>query len=437
MFTILNTQTGARMRVTGALCLLGLATLHWADAHCAEPKPVGPDDPLPFGQSPVDYLGDAASDPVATLNKRLAEKKIRLEAVSGRGYLDAVLKALAVPVSSQLLVYSKTAVNQRLITPRTPRAIYFNESVSVAWVPGTRELEVMSVDPVKGAMFYVLSQPSASEGASPEFHRKTSCLACHIGRTTLSVPGGIVRSFLVDQVGKPLEGYSRVTGATRIANRWGGWYVTGELAGMSHMGNLVSREDNRRHKQQPGFRASLSRLSTLADLSGYLNGQSDVVAHLVFDHQCHGQNLLARVTYEHLLERRSGVEHRLLRYLLLDDHPTWDGTVRGTTDFRQWFQTRGPRDDAGRSLRQLDLKTRLFRHRLSYLVYSPQLHAMPGPPRRRLGERLAEVLAAALAGQPVDGIKTTMTRQEAADVQRILRETRDALPRGWADILFP
>ena len=118
----------------------------------AEPRAVTVDAALPFGQAPVDYLGDATSDPVARLNRRLVDGEVTLKPVTGRGYLDAVLRVLQVPVSSQLLVYSKTAVNQRLVTPKTPRAIYFNDTVSVAWVPRTAELELSAVDPVKGAM---------------------------------------------------------------------------------------------------------------------------------------------------------------------------------------------------------------------------------------------------------------------------------------------
>lgn len=393
----------------------------------AEPKVVTIDDPLPFGQSPVDYLGETTSDPVARLGGLLASGKKTLRAVPGRGYLDSVLRALDVPVSSQLLVYSKTAVNQRLITPKTPRAVYFNDAVSVAWVPGTAELELSAVDPIKGAMFYVITQPDAAAGARPRFHRKSSCLACHIGRTTLSVPGGILRSFLVELTGKPLEGYSRVTGTTPIANRWGGWYVTGRLGTMTHMGNLLNRDENRRHRHEASFRASLDRLDTLVDLKGYLSPHSDVVAHLVLDHRLHGQNLITRVSYEHRLGRRSDAEDRLLRYLLLVESPRWTTPVSGTSGFAKWFQRRGPRTTDGRSLRQLDLSGRLFRYHLSHLVYSPQLAAMPDAPRGRLGRRLQAVLS----GRPAGGLEQLLTARQRADVRDILAATRENLPPEW------
>ena len=393
----------------------------------AEPRAVTVDAALPFGQAPVDYLGDATSDPVARLNRRLVDGEVTLKPVTGRGYLDAVLRVLQVPVSSQLLVYSKTAVNQRLVTPKTPRAIYFNDTVSVAWVPRTAELELSAVDPVKGAMFYVLKQPEASGGGAPRFHRRRSCLACHIGRTTLSVPGGIVRSFLVESTGKPLEGYSRVTGTTPINNRWGGWYVTGRLGSSIHMGNLVNRDENRRHRHDASFRGSLGRLDTLVDLKAYLSSHSDVVAHLVFDHQLHGQNLITRVSYEHRLGRRSDAEDRLLRYLLLAEEPQWDEEIAGTSGFAKWFQQQGPRAGDGRSLRQLDLSGRLFRFRLSPLVYSSQLAVMPDPPRQRLGRRFRAVLE----GRPAGGLEKLLNDRQRHNLCDILEATREDLPTGW------
>ncbi len=393
----------------------------------AEPRKVTVEASLPFGQAPVDYLGETTADPIARLDRRLVDGEATLKPVPGRGYLDAVLRALQVPVSSQLLVYSKTAVNQRLVTPKTPRAIYFNDTVSVAWVPGTAELELSAVDPVKGAMFYVLKQPEASAGGAPRFHRKRSCLACHIGRTTLSVPGGIVRSFLVESTGKPLEGYSRVTGTTPITNRWGGWYVTGRLGSSIHMGNLVNRDENRRHRHDASFRASLDRLDALVDLKTYLSPHSDVVAHLVLDHQLHGQNLITRVSYEHRLGRRSDAEDRLLRYLLLAEEPRWEGKIAGTSGFAKWFQEQGPRAGDGRSLRQLDLSGHLFRYRLSPLVYSPQLAVMPDAPRKRLGRRFRAVLE----GRPAGGLEKLLSDRQRADLRDILEATREDLPTEW------
>lgn len=413
-------------KVLGLRILVGCLVL-LVPLRADEPKAVSIADPLPYGHAAIDYLGEATTDRIARLNGRLVDGSVRFPPVPDRGYLDPVLKQLEIPVSSQLLVYSKTAVNQRLVGPATPRAIYFNDSVYVAWVPGTAELELAAIDPLKGGMFYVLKQPSAAAGQPPRFERRQSCLACHIGRTTLSVPGFMARSFQVDRAGQPLHGYSRVTGAMPLSKRWGGWFVTGSAGGQVHVGNLVSDKDNARHKKTPGFRSQLKRLDALVDLSGYLSPHSDLVAHLVLDHQLHGQNLIFRVAYEHRLRRRSDAQERLLRYLLLVDGAPLDGPVSGTSGFTTWFQRQGPRTGNGASLRQLDLKRRLFRHRLSYLVYSPALASLPEVPRRRLGQRLWKILD----GHDTTPLGKSLDEAERTAVADILEATGDRLPEGW------
>src|SRR5215470_17571988 len=99
-----------------------------------------------------------ASDPVSELQQRINAGQTKLEFEKDHGYLVSLLKALKIPVSSQTLVFSKTSLQSEHISPKTPRAIYFNDDVYVAWVQGAGLIEIMSVDPVKGSVFYMLSQ---------------------------------------------------------------------------------------------------------------------------------------------------------------------------------------------------------------------------------------------------------------------------------------
>ena len=404
----------ATTRTTLVLALLTIAS----SIQAAPPQAIKLTDPLPYGSSPIDYNGPATSDAIARLNRDLADGRTRLEHEPVRGYLKSVLEALDVPIDSQLLVYSKTAVNQRLIEPRRPRAVYFNDHAYVAWVPGGSELEVAAIDPLKGGMFYTLAQAPPSAGRLPQFHRKSSCLACHIGRSTLSVPGFMVRSFQVDRAGKPLAGYSRVTHATPLANRWGGWYVTGRHGRVVHLGNLVGATDNKRHRQDPAFGGNRRRLDV--NLDDYLSRHSDLVAHLVFNHQLHGQNLLIRVGYEARLGRRSDAEQQLVRYLLFADEAPLADSVSGTTRFARRFARRGPRDKHGRSLRHLDLRKRLFRRRLSYLVDSPIIGHWPTNVRQRVMGRLNEILA----GRDRSGEFDYLDESERETIRSILDMTK-------------
>jgi len=63
------------------------------------------------------------------------------------------------PVESQITVFRKyDAFSNDLINPSNARAIYFNDQVAVGWVRGGPFLEIASVDPRQGTIFYALNQ---------------------------------------------------------------------------------------------------------------------------------------------------------------------------------------------------------------------------------------------------------------------------------------
>jgi hypothetical protein len=66
--------------------------------------------------------------------------------------------------------------------------------------------------------------------------------------------------------------------------------------------------------------------------------------------------------------------------------------VSGDPRFVEQFMSRAVRDWQGRSLRDLDLKTRLFRYPLSYVVYSAAFDALPRAAREAVYGRLAAIL---------------------------------------------
>ncbi len=94
------------------------------------------DDSLPYGQQPIDYYGEATQNAVARLQARLDRGEVKFSVDEDRGYLPSVLKALEISATSQMLAFSKTALNPKLVSPSNPRAVYFNEECYVAWVPG-------------------------------------------------------------------------------------------------------------------------------------------------------------------------------------------------------------------------------------------------------------------------------------------------------------
>ena len=121
--------------------------------------------------------------------------------MTARAICASVLERLNVPVSSQVLVFSKTSFQRTRIAPESPRAIYFGDDVYVGFVQGSELLEFSAVEPDLGATFYLLEQTKTPE---PSFLRQThDCLQCHAAGRTLDVPGHLVRSVYPEESGQP------------------------------------------------------------------------------------------------------------------------------------------------------------------------------------------------------------------------------------------
>ena len=180
-----------------------------------------------FEREPILYSESTPDNCISRLQQRLDAGELTLTHEGDKSYLPSVLKALEVPVESQMLVFSKTSLQMRRISPRTPRAIYFNDDVYVGFCQSGDVLEISAVDAQLGTVFYTLD---TEEKEKPQFERRTdNCLVCHSSSRTEGVPGHLVRSLYVDAGGQPLlsAGSRMVDHTTPIEHRWGGWYVTG------------------------------------------------------------------------------------------------------------------------------------------------------------------------------------------------------------------
>ena len=199
---------------------------------------------VPLDHKAIQYATAPADNCVSSLSERIARGDVSLTYNEEHGYLESLLKQLRVPVSSQVLVFSKTSFQASRIAPRTPRALYHTEDVSVGYVIGGDVLEIAAVDPRLGAVFYTLDQEKT---AKPKIERRGDCLQCHAGNATLGVPGLMVRSLHVETSGMPIfNAPSFVTDhRSPISQRWGGWYVTGKHGSQTHMGNLVVQDKAR------------------------------------------------------------------------------------------------------------------------------------------------------------------------------------------------
>jgi hypothetical protein len=401
--------------------------------------------PAQSGDPELDeYLKATPDDTITRLQKDVDAGRVTLKYDGERGYLPAVLRALNISPASQNLVFSKTSFQRDRISRRNPRALYFNDDVYVGWVPGGDVVEISTADPKLGGVFYTLDQ---SPTARPKLVRRTfDCIQCHQGAMTGNIPGHIMRSVYPMGDGQPdlSAGTYLTTDASPMAERWGGWYVTGKHGVMRHMGNAVITGEGASADIDRNRGANVTDLSPYIDTRTYLSPGSDIVALLVLQHQVNVHNLItkAREQTRRAMEdeaaihgadkvaagdlsdsargRIRSVGEPLVRALLFADEPTWDSPVKGTSGFAGAFGARGPQDARGRSLRQFDLTTRLFRYPCSYLIYSDAFDAMPREAREYVYRRILEVLSGKENGKGFD--RVTPAQRQA--IGEILRDTK-------------
>lgn len=399
---------------------------------------------------PIRYNDAPHTDPAGVLSQRLEQRQTHLAFQPRLGYLPAVLKELGISETSQVLVFSKTSFQKTLIAPKRPRAIYFNDDSYVGCVQGGEVLELASVDPRLGTMFYTLAQEAAE---APKLVRQhDDCLQCHASSMTENVPGLMVRSVFPNGSGSPVlsAGSFRTSYQSPLRERWGGWYVTGTHGRQRHMGNAILRGGNPDELDREKG-ANVTDLSGRFDASSYLTPHSDIVALMVLEHQVFMHNLLTLASYQAMLARQEqealnkmdgkpadapieGIERRyrwagdaVLRGLLFVNETRLTDPVRGTSGFAEHFAARGPLDRRGRSLRQFDLQTRLFKYPCSYLIYSAAFDKLPEPVKQHIYRRLHAVLT----GKEVLPELAHWSPDDRRAAYEILLETKADLPAYW------
>jgi len=379
----------------------------------------------------IEYATRPAHNVVSELNRKIQQGEIRLTFNGPSGYLRSTLQALNIPVESQMVVFSKTSLQQPLINPLNPRSIFFNDSVAAAWVHGEPFVELAVEDPRQGVIFYTLDQKPRDK---PLFARQDSCLQCHESYSSVGVPGMLVRSVFPAADGTAMHQLGDYISDHRspFEERWGGWYVTGKTGGIRHMGNLIF--NNAGGIEPLNTAADIDSLDGKFDTGPYLSPYSDVVALMIFDHQMHMMNLFTRAGWEvrwALYEHRADTDriirdaaNDLVDYLLFADETPLRGRIEGTSGFREKFAAEAPRDSHGRSLRQFDLETRLMRYRCSYMIYSTGFDGLPAELKDAVYQRMWRILS----GQETSAKYAPWPFAARQAIIEILRETKTGLP---------
>jgi hypothetical protein len=320
--------------------------------------------------------------------------------------LPALLHALHIDASSQALVFARDSFQASRISPRNPRAIYFTDDAAVGWVRGSRDLEIAATDPRLGPVFYKYSTETG------RLTRETVCLQCHQGAATLGVPGIFVGSVFPDSTGTPSRDGAIITDhRTPFADRWGGWYVTALHGEQPDRANGVASDPAEPRAIANDGKRNLASLAKEVNLAGYLEPTSDIVALMTFEHQTQMTNMMTRLAWE---SRIAEAAHKplpdveeIVAYMTFRDEVPLPEPIEGASSFTADFARRGP-------LREFDLRTRLFRYPLSYMIYSAQFNALPDGVRNRIYRRLFDEL-----------------RAKSPETVEILRKTKPDLPEYW------
>ncbi|HUQ88491.1 MAG TPA: hypothetical protein VM096_13090, partial [Vicinamibacterales bacterium] len=350
----------------------------------------------------IDYPGGAVTDVVTTLLRNVNDGKTRLAFAGTQGFLVSLLEKLDVPVESQLLLFSKTGIQHPFTTPERPRALYFNDRVVVGYIPGAPLIELASQDPRQGVIFQTLTQIPVVplQTARPE-----RCTGCHLSGNTLFVPGILVRSNYTGSDGRtmPALGNFVIDHRSPLEQRWGGWYVTGTHGAARHMGNAMVTDPSKPDAAIGDATLNRSTLPGVVDVASYPRKTSDIAALMVFDHQGQAMNLLTSLGWETRVARAEGrldfskgalldLARETADYLAFVDEAKLAAPVRGVSEFQATLSQSGPHDRKGRSLRALDLQTRLFTYRCSYMIYSPAFDALPAEAKAAVLARLRELI---------------------------------------------
>jgi hypothetical protein len=419
-----------------------------------------------YEQPPINYSTTQPHDPASQLKDAVEHGDVKLATSGDHGYLDAILRELKISPSSQTLVFSKTSFQRTIISPTRPRALYFNDDTYVGYVPGGDVIEIASTDPKLGTIFYTVPQ-SADATASQStpksrFVRETdNCLQCHGESMTRDIPGLLVRSVFADSTGEAIlsAGTFLTTHESPLSERWGGWYVTGTTgAKQPHMGNTQWKSTETAGELPKPIdaapnAAAPNQLPADVDTKQYLTPHSDVVALMVLEHQVEAHNRITRAVHGTLRALRDekvmadalgeplkpGVHsdsthgriksscEPLVEYLLFANEAKIAEPITGSSNFTADFSARGPRDSHNRSLRDFDLKTRLFRYPCSYLIYSRSMNELPDPAKQYLYRRLHEILTGKETSKPY----AHLTAADRTAIAEILRDTKPDLRAAW------
>lgn len=410
-----------RNLVMGMLCLAA-----------ARPEVSGRELWQDFKAPPHDYWTRPVTDRFSLLKDDLESGRLVLDRSSEKAFLLSLLEALKVPASSQMLVFSATSLQLGLISTRNPRALYFSDDVYVGWMPGGK-VEIISLDPALGAIYYIFDVPRRPE-VPIRIERSDRCMNCHGAADSGWVPGLVISSVIPGFNSGSLISYRQeVLGhSVPLSERMGGWMVTGTGDWSGHRGNVTGELNAGKLTTTP------VEFGTTFRTERYPAATSDLLAHLLHEHQAGFVTTALEAGYRARAALHEGqgkilpqkepeldqAAEALVRYLLFADEAALPpGGVAGDPKLRQDFAVSRLADPSGRSLRDLELKSRLLQYRCSYMIYSPVFKGLEPVMKQKVLLRLQSALR--------PGRDERMARHLPEPEKQAIREILQATLPDW------
>ncbi len=361
---------------------------------------IGKEVVVEFRQDIHSYYEGMTHDPFSKLINEIQNISDKQVFENEKDYLIWLLKKLKISPHSQLLVYSTTSLQLSRISPQNPRAIYFSDDIYIGYVPGG-QIEVIGIDPQKGAITYIFDIPPKDSNSHPTIYRSRRCMNCHASREIGGVPSLLLSSVIPNQGGGTIDGFRKNKFGHEISYnlRFGGWHISGDnpfpISWANKIGIMRNGEvfkiDN-----PPG---------KFFNWNKYPVNSSNISAHLVLEHQVGFTNMCIAINYKIREINSNKVENnrtkiledfinqesnKLLSYILFKNEPPLplNKTINSNSylnDFELAYPLRN-------KLRTLDLKTRLLKNRCSYMIFSNSFLGLPESFKKSLLHDLHEIM---------------------------------------------
>jgi len=339
---------------------------------------------IDFRHSIHRYLEKLPQDPFSNFKRKMESGIIKLNFGSEKKYLSSLLDELTISPHSQLLVYSTTSLQLSRISPTNPRAIYFTDDIYLGYVPGG-QIEIIGIDPQLGAIPYIFNLPKENDFKHPTIYRSKRCMNCHASPDIGGAPGLLIASVIPGDGGGSIDAFrKKISGhGVPYEKRFGGWHITGRHPFVETWANQIGemRDGNiLKIPNPPGKYFTWDK---------YLTEKSDLIPHLLLEHQIGFTNRCIAITYKFrelkILNRDSRninlIEEEtqsLLSYILFKNEALLpENKINSETQYVLDFENSSTRNQKGKDLRKLNLKTRLFNLRCSYMIFSNSFSGLP------------------------------------------------------------